>query len=378
MKRLGIFVFYDASGIVDKYVEYLLESMQNIIQKLIIIINGTIGSEDYDKLQKHSNDIYTRKNYGYDAGAYKDAFTKYLSLKEQVKWDEIILFNDTFYGPFYPWKYIFAHMEAEDADFWGLARHPKEIAGDYLIAQHIQSYFLVCRKPVIESECWIKFWQDLRYPADIMDAIMSFEVNFSKYFSKAGFKSKALTDVWEVKYNGNPSLKYYFELIRDLKFPIIKRRVFSFMNFTQNKLAINYIRSNTVYDVNMIFRHLERLEKERRINLIPLFDYSELIQFYEKHKRVYIYGYGKYGQCLSEYVNYKGWKSEGFIVTKKSEDAEKVFEYGQVHFVEGDGIILALGQKALSEVYSTLKKYWKSENLLLPKTEEGKKRNGCN
>ena len=371
MNRLGIFTFYDASGIVDDYVVYLLESMQNIIQKLVIIINGTVRDANYNKLKRYSKDIFIRKNYGYDAGAYKDAFTKFLPYEEQVKWDEIVLFNDTFYGPLYPWKNVFHHMEAEDADFWGLARHPEEIAGDYLITQHIQSYFFVCRKSVIESECWIKFWQELRYPENIMDAIMAFEVNFSKYFSIAGFKSKALTDEWGVKYEGNPSLRYYFQLIHDLKFPIIKRRVFSLMDFMQNKLAINYVRSNTIYDVSMIFKHLERLEEERRIELIAPFDHSELKQFYESHKRVYIYGYGKYGQCLSEYINYKGWKFEGFIVTRKSEDAKNVFEYGQIHFAEGDGIILALGHKSLSEVYPIIKKDWEKENLLFLKAEEG-------
>ena len=99
MKRLGVFVFYDASGIVDPYVEYLLESMKNIIQKLIIIINGEIKDEEYNKLKKYSQDIFIRKNYGYDAGAYKDVFMQFLTRKEQIKWDEIILFNDTFYGP---------------------------------------------------------------------------------------------------------------------------------------------------------------------------------------------------------------------------------------------------------------------------------------
>ncbi len=370
MKRLGVFVFYDASGIVDPYVEYLLESMKNIIQKLIIIINGEVKGGEYSKLKKYSQDIFIRKNYGYDAGAYKDVFMQFLTRKEQIKWDEIILFNDTFYGPLYPWEDVFEHMETQDVDFWGLSRHPKGNLENQPITQHIQSYFLVCRRYLVESEWWMNFWKELRYSADVIDAIISFEVKFSEYFSKAGFKSKALTDEWNTKYEGNPTLRYYYELIKDLKFPIIKRKVFLLINFLQNKLAISYIRSNTSYDVYMIFKHLKRLEDEKRIELLEPFNHSKLEQFYQSHKKIYIYGYGIYGQCLAEYINYKGWKFKGFLVTQKSKDIKNMYEYRQVLFTEGDGIILALGQKALSEVYPMLEKDWKNANLLLPKTGE--------
>lgn len=367
MKRLGIFVFYDASGIVDEYVEYLLKSMQNIIKKLVIIINGEVKDVYYNKLKKYSQDIFIRKNYGYDAGAYKDVFTQFLPREEQVQWDEVVLFNDTFYGPLYPWEGIFDYMEAENIDFWGLARHPEGILEGYPITQHIQSYFLVCRKSLLESEWWIKFWQSLSHPVDITDAILSFEVNFSEYFSRAGFKSKALTDEWEVEYTGNPSLRYYFELIKYIKFPVIKRKVFSLINFMQNKLVINYIRCNTNYNVNMIFGHLKRLEEERRIELLEPFNYDELEKFYESHKRIFIYGCGKYGQCLAEYFKYKEWKFEGFIVTQRSEDMTNVYEYGKFFLDKWDGIILALGQKAINEVYPIIEKDLENVNFLLPK-----------
>lgn len=38
MKRLGIFVFYDSEGIVDRHVQYYLEQMSSILERIIIVL----------------------------------------------------------------------------------------------------------------------------------------------------------------------------------------------------------------------------------------------------------------------------------------------------------------------------------------------------
>ena len=48
-KRMGIFVFYDAIGVMDEYAENLLESIQREVQKLIVIVNGTIVNSAYHR-----------------------------------------------------------------------------------------------------------------------------------------------------------------------------------------------------------------------------------------------------------------------------------------------------------------------------------------
>ena len=46
MKRLGIFVFYDAQGRVDRYVGYLLKEMTAFLERLIIVCNGCLKERD--------------------------------------------------------------------------------------------------------------------------------------------------------------------------------------------------------------------------------------------------------------------------------------------------------------------------------------------
>lgn len=373
MKRMGIFIFYDASGLVDRYVEVLLRSMQEVLHKLVIIINGNIKKEEYDKLEMYSQTIYVRDNIGFDAGAYKEAFTKYISEEDLKQWDEVVLFNDTFYGPLYPWEESFNKMVELDVDFWGLSRNMWDQMEGNRILPHIQSFFLVCRKSLIRSELWRKFWNDLEYPKTIQEAIRDFEINFSVFFTQNGFKNGALTDYAETEYIGNPCINYPYELIRYIKFPVIKRRAISFYRFKIIEMAANYIIDNTVYDIGLIDSHMKRLQAEGKSDVLYPYKEAELKAFYDAHKRIYIYGHGVYGQGMSVYFRYKSWKYEGFLVTEKTENDnadDKVFVYDDINIHEDDGIILALGEIAFKEVYPIIKSKLNRSQLLLPYMEE--------
>lgn len=76
---------------------------------------------------------------------------------------------------------------------------------------------------------------------------------------------------------------------------------------------------------------------------------------------------------MAEYFVYRGWKYEGFLVTEKignNENEEYVFIYDNITFDVSDGIILALGKRAFSEVYPNVQKKLDISQLLLPKYEE--------
>ena len=77
VRRLGIFVFYDASGIVDLYIQELLKSLLSELNKLVIVVNGKITNNCRQVLEKYSNNIFIRENKGFDAGAYKEFFFKF-------------------------------------------------------------------------------------------------------------------------------------------------------------------------------------------------------------------------------------------------------------------------------------------------------------
>lgn len=371
MNRIGVFVFYDERGFVDDYVCYLLNSIQEIVKRLIIITNGIVKNFGYEKLKQYSDTIFVRENYGYDAGAYKDLFTNFLSDEKWEKWDEIILFNDTFYGPVYSWKEVFKKMAKEEVDFWGLSRHPGgggRLMNGRVLPQHIQSYFLVCKRSLFLSSCWRRFWNALEYPKTYHEAVEKFEIYFSEYFTEKGYQSKALSDRKniDIAYGRDPCICCFYSLIKDGMFPIIKKKAVCLENLSKMKMIVDYIKKCSGYNIELIGLNMRRLFKDKRVNPLAPFNLAFLDQFYNQYQRVFIYGHGNYGKGIAEYFRYKGWKLDGFVVTCNAEKDPDVLVYKDIRFGSEDGIILALGEKAFYEVYPMVIKDLNTEQLCCP------------
>ena len=117
--RYAIFVFYDRDGIVDEYNYVLLHEIKKYVKKLLIICNGDVNENGISGLNQYADEVIVRPNKGFDITAYKLGIfnEKYLEL---VKYDEVIIFNNTFFGPLYPFSEMFDYMNQKDIDFWGM------------------------------------------------------------------------------------------------------------------------------------------------------------------------------------------------------------------------------------------------------------------
>ena len=165
-----------------------------------------------------------------------------------------------------------------------------------------------------------------------------------------------------IKYKENPYLLKSYELVKDVHFPVVKKKALFAPFFLPSLKILEYIESNTAYDVDLINQHLNRLY---RVNNVFIFKSREVLEFCEKHNRVYIYGHGEYAKNLNEYLEYKSLKHDGYIVTKKDETDTDVYEYADIHLEPRDGVILALGKRACSEVFPVIKEKVPREHLLL-------------
>ena len=218
MNRLGVFVFYDKEGIADRYVFYLLKALHKSFTKLIIVVNGFINDESLSQMKSFSDDIFIRENKGYDAGAYKDVFAYYISAHELKAYDQIVLFNDSIFGPLCSMENMWTFFERNDMDFGGITKHPFFFDdGGNSFPSHIQSYFLVVNNKMFTSRLFTDFWCDMSYPVTLYDAVSDFELKFTDYFEKAGFVGKTL--ISELKYDGNPYGLYIKELIQNYDMP---------------------------------------------------------------------------------------------------------------------------------------------------------------
>ena len=370
--KIAIFCFYDKDGIVDAYVEYLLDQLSLCVKKLVVVVNGSIKTEALPLLSKHTENIFIRENKGYDGGAYRDTILEYLKDEDWNLWDELVLLNDTFYGPLYPWEKVFTKMEEVDADFWGLSRclgidrYTKK--GRVCLPEHIQAFFIVCKKAMLTSTAFLEFWEDLEYPRNYDEAIEWFEVGFSKFFMKKGFRCKSyLEEVnpnLQLEHNEVLFLEKPGYLVKELGFPVVKKKAMALYCFNEAKDAYIYVKSNTEYDSSLILQNLKRLDKA---NQIKPFSPLLLEEFYKMHDKIYIYGRGNWSKGITEFFEYKGWKFEKYIVTENTCGFLDTINYRDVKFGNADGVILALGEENLNQVYKVVINDLSESQMFVPK-----------
>ncbi len=364
MKRIGVFQFFSEYNLVEGYIEKLLDSMKAVLSRLIIVYNCELCESELRKLSQYTEFIYKRQNLGYDAGAYKDVFLK-LYNDDWSYWDEIVLFNCTFYGPLYSWEIVFKRMKDEHVDFWGLSRHCGKIRirkNGPVIPEHLQSYFLVIRKPMFCGPFWKEFWTDLEYPKSYVEAVEKFELKFTTFFSKKGFRFTSWVDVQGYDSNliVNPLICTY-ELIKDYKFPIIKYKVMRIDNFDEMKKVIEFVEKSSEYDVELIKNHIKHLSEA---NKWKPFSGKSLEEFVKNHKRIYIFGHGKYGHGLGQFFRYKDWKFEAYVVSVPQDKAEIAFS--DFYMEDCDGLIVALGRNALDEMKEKIRLKFCETQILFP------------
>lgn len=367
MKRLGIFVFYDEDGIVDEYVYKLLDEVVSFCEYFVIVCNGIIEEVYKKHLANYATEIIVRNNKGYDAGAYKDTIL-YLHEKEVLhKYDELLLINDTFFGPFYSLNDFFNRTILEkEIDFWGMTKHPEGdlYDGMYRFDWHIQSYFLLIKYRMFHSKEFLQFWKNLDDADDLAQTVMKFEVGFSTFFRGLGYRGECYCDLVNIgipiRYNENPYMRNPYELIKSLQMPFLKiKSIYIESDNCLNALkAIDYLEEMKLYNVEYIWQHIRRISAKH-----SYFDRYKLDAFCKKYSKLYIYGAGQLGHRIKQYLNYKGYQEEGFVVSRKQDCEADMVTIDQVRIDSTSGIIVAMNRKHTAEVIDVILTNFSEEHI---------------
>jgi len=274
MKRAAVFVFYDKAGVCDDYVAYYLEEIRSVCERLVIVSNGSVTPEARDILFKYATpgDVIVRENRGFDAWGYR-AGLMHIGFESLADIDEVLITNDTVFGPVYPLAEIFDEMEErEDLAFWGMTQHPAYEKEDLVtrnnpygyVAEHLQTYFVVFRKALMEAEVFERFWRKLLPIEKYEEAVGKFESIMTKMFSDEGFAWDSYVHKDDIA-TDDPNFTLYCPatLLRDYRFPFLKCRVFKQDTLSLNageqpRDAFDYIRDNTNYDTDMIWQSILR------------------------------------------------------------------------------------------------------------------------
>lgn len=284
-KRLAFYVFWEKEGIVRDYVSYYLEELKKVAEDILVIANGGMNKEGISKLENIGVEVFERENHGIDFGAWKAAF-EHRGWDEVCNYDEVILCNCSTYGPVFPFQEMFDEMEKRPCDFWGISKHPAKQKffipdnPESLILEHVQSYFLVLNKNVVNSLPFRDWWENLVQTDKYEEEVGLHETKFTGYLEKSGFKSGSYIDIEKYKqivHDGDVVRLFPADILVQDRVPLVKRKVLM-ENYDLKKSGykfsvldiIPFIKNNTEYPVSYIEEDLSLKLIEYNKNLDDL------------------------------------------------------------------------------------------------------------
>lgn len=347
-----IYVIYDVQSVINPYIGEVLREILRFVKDIYVICNFPQLKKGLEYVAPYTEKVCFRENVGYDSGAYKDAIVDFIGIDALNQYDELLLTNDTYFAPIYPFDDMFSTMEDTECDFWGVTRHQGGFDADVgEFGSHIQSYFLCFKKKVFHSEAFRIFWEKYEYPNNKGEAIDRFELGINRCLLEHGFIGKAYTDVSDppflAEYGFNPYTRYALKMIRDHRIPMIKKTVFFGKNpyLISALRALEYIRDSTAYDSNLIKNYINEYQNKGLIG--PYFDFREMDQFVIRHKRIYIYGAGVWGHIVADYLSNRDLTFESYLVTNPNNENEVAF--ADIKVERTDGIIIAQEYKEICD-----------------------------
>lgn len=268
--RLAIFAHYDKNKLIQDYVIYYLKELKKIVDNIIFVSDCNVKSNEVKKILPYITHSIIGKHGEYDFGSYKRGVLYAQQNKLLDDCDELIFCNDSCYGPLYTFKNVFDTMAQKECDFWGLTYNPVGITKDTCDtlyednSPHVQSFFLVFRPQVFNSEIFSNFINNIKKENDKFLIIIKYEIGLSKLLRKNGFRECVYCQT--TLSHKHSERFHYLKLMLHDKNPLIKTSVIRQKKYI-NKL-LKLIDKYTDYDSKLISKDLKYNSYYKRLGIL--------------------------------------------------------------------------------------------------------------
>lgn len=181
-RRLCVFANFSPNSVIHEYVLFYLDALHKEGFDIIFVSTSpSLPQVEIEKLRPFVHKAVVRDNVGYDFASYKTGL--YHAGIDLGDYDELLLTNDSCYGPLFPLGNVFKKMRKENYALWG-------IADNYEHSYHLMSYFLVFSKSSFMSPQFNSFWAAvITFPPQSKERIIQqYEIGLSRLFILAGNK----------------------------------------------------------------------------------------------------------------------------------------------------------------------------------------------
>ncbi|MFO7560892.1 MAG: rhamnan synthesis F family protein [Desulfobacterales bacterium] len=296
-KRIVFFAHFDLGNIIDDYVIYYLQEIRKYADYLVFVSTSPLPPAEVEKGKLFCDKLMIRENIGYDFFSWHVGME---NVPDIDQYDELVICNDSAYGPLFPLREMFEKMSGAGCDFWG-------ITDSHSFNYHLQSYFIVFGRMVFTSREFKSFFKNLIVGHCKDEIIIKCEVALTQTLLRSNFKAgvympslnslfrlicargiqiknrgikRVVRDFkekkpftrsrWDVK-QINKSHMFWEELVKRHRMPFLKAELIRENPGTIN--ISNYqdvLKNYTRYDASLITRHSERIKRTLPASLLSI------------------------------------------------------------------------------------------------------------
>lgn len=263
MQRLLIYSYNENSGIIGNATRFLLKEFEKVTNKIIIVCNAYLSPKGRKELKTITSDVYCLSCKNTISVVYADAIINYCGVDKILEYDEIVLMDDSVWGPLCTIENIFEEMEKRECDYWQIS--------NLVMPQR----FMVLRKTFINRP---EFWDYQKKMISIygktfqnmgrIEPVADRDIK-NVYHSMVGKTYISVNEMPE--HMSEMDIKIY--LLKEKGYPFVDKEFFERSYF-------DLIQAVAQYDIQSFINNMQK-EHPELVNLIS--DERSLI---EKNKRV--------------------------------------------------------------------------------------------
>ena len=199
-KKALVYVIFESEARLQEYKLRFLQALAPLVDDVIVVVNGQLHADDIKSLENYGR-VLTRDNKGYDTAAFREGIFAFD--KDKLKdYDQLLLVNDTNIGPMRDLSQVFQEMADQQLDFWGISfgEEQEDVTKENpygYIPKHLQSYFLVIEKLMLNDDDFYEYWTHLTDTDSRDKAIGRHETRFTKHFADLGYRYDAVVQEYE-------------------------------------------------------------------------------------------------------------------------------------------------------------------------------------
>lgn len=231
VRRICLFAGFNHGGVVADYVLYYIKQLSEL-SEVHYCCDCELSEADRLKLLGFIKTVHSGKHGKYDFGSWSKLINT-LGYNYLSSFDELIIANDSVFGPLWALKPYFTTAEQEkNCDFWGFTSH------EHKKQQYLNSFFMVFSRKVFLSNVFKRILSSVKHENNYYSIVENYEVKLTLDLQQAGFVPRVFLPF------SAKDLRYEYKHYIRAGLPFIKVR-----NFTD----LSSVPRDIVYDFEDFF-----------------------------------------------------------------------------------------------------------------------------